>query len=66
MPPGPHEATAEQLQHHLKPIVDDLIVLYEDGVIVKTTEYPDGKINLERSGCLTQFKEYVFVWLWSE
>jgi hypothetical protein len=30
------------LQHYLKIIVDDLITLYDDGITVKTPEYPDG------------------------
>jgi hypothetical protein len=39
---GRKEPTAEQLQHYLKIIVDDLITLYDDGIMVKTPEYPDG------------------------
>jgi hypothetical protein len=39
---GRKEPTAEQLQHYLKIIVDDLITLYDDGITVKTPEYPDG------------------------
>ncbi|KAJ6540384.1 hypothetical protein B0H19DRAFT_1077796 [Mycena capillaripes] len=46
MPPGPHEATAEQLQHHLKIIVDDLIMLHEEGIIIKTPEYPNAMCKL--------------------
>lgn len=42
---GRKEPTAEQLQNYLKIIVDDLIMLYEDGIVVKTPEYPDG-INI--------------------
>ncbi|KAJ7148859.1 hypothetical protein C8R46DRAFT_916637, partial [Mycena filopes] len=43
MPPGPTEQTAEQLQHYLKIVVDDLVMLHEKGIIVKTPEYPNGK-----------------------
>lgn len=42
MPPGPTEPTAEQLQHHLKLIVDDLILLYENGIRIETPEHPNG------------------------
>ncbi|KAJ6590799.1 hypothetical protein B0H10DRAFT_1960963 [Mycena sp. CBHHK59/15] len=39
---GPTEPTADQLQHHLKVVVDQLIILYEEGILIKTAEYPDG------------------------
>jgi hypothetical protein len=39
---GRKEPTAQQLQNYLKIIVDDLITLYDDGIMVKTPEYPDG------------------------
>ncbi|KAJ7736047.1 hypothetical protein DFH07DRAFT_967007 [Mycena maculata] len=42
MPPGPKEPTADQLQNHLKILVDDLIMLYEEGILVETPEHPDG------------------------
>ncbi|KAJ6561302.1 hypothetical protein B0H10DRAFT_1704476, partial [Mycena sp. CBHHK59/15] len=42
MPPGPTAPTADQLQHHLKVVVDQLIILYEEGILIKTAEYPDG------------------------
>ncbi|KAJ7205556.1 hypothetical protein GGX14DRAFT_568891 [Mycena pura] len=32
-----------KLQGYLKIIVDDLIMLYDEGIVVKTPEYPDGK-----------------------
>lgn len=42
MPPGPKGPTADQLQPSLKIIVDDLIMLYKDGILVQTPEYPKG------------------------
>ncbi|GBE85372.1 hypothetical protein SCP_0705590 [Sparassis crispa] len=42
MTPGPTEPTAEQVQNYLKLVVDDLLNLYENGVIMKTPSYPDG------------------------
>lgn len=45
MPPGPTEPTADQLQHHLKVVVDQLIILYEEGILIKTAEYPDGMFS---------------------
>jgi hypothetical protein len=43
MPPGPQEPTGDQLQNHLKIVVDDLLELYERGIVAKTPEHPDGK-----------------------
>jgi hypothetical protein len=43
MLPGPHETTAEQLQNYLKIVVDDLVKLYEHGMVIQTPEHPDGK-----------------------
>lgn len=42
MPPGPTEPNADQLQHHLKVVVDELILLYDKGIVIKTPEYPNG------------------------
>jgi hypothetical protein len=51
-------AECEQLQNYLKIIVDDLIMLYEDGIVIKTPEYPDGILIYEVSNwlayCLTR------------
>ncbi|KAJ7142858.1 hypothetical protein C8R44DRAFT_866138 [Mycena epipterygia] len=44
MPPGPQEPTGQQLQNYLKIVVDDLLKLYEDGIVVKTPEHPNGKL----------------------
>ena len=41
MTPGPKEPTAEQLQHYLKLIVDDLIMLHERGIVIKTPLHPN-------------------------
>lgn len=45
MTPGPNEPTAEQLQHYLKIIVDDLMNLYNNGVRYVTPSHPEGKYN---------------------
>ncbi|KAF8583053.1 hypothetical protein K439DRAFT_1647373 [Ramaria rubella] len=42
MTPGPCEPTAEELQNHLKFIVDDLLLLYDEGIIVQTPMFPQG------------------------
>lgn len=34
--PGPRAPNAEQTQHIFKPVVDDLIRLYRDGVVINT------------------------------
>ncbi|KAF8834588.1 hypothetical protein BDN67DRAFT_914663, partial [Paxillus ammoniavirescens] len=44
MTPSPHEPTGSQLQNYLKFIVDDLLKLYNDGVIYHTPAYPQGII----------------------
>ncbi|EPQ57917.1 hypothetical protein GLOTRDRAFT_91486 [Gloeophyllum trabeum ATCC 11539] len=43
--PGPSEPTAEQLQKYLKIIVDDLIKLFEEGIMIKTPQYPEGALH---------------------
>ncbi|TDL13710.1 hypothetical protein BD410DRAFT_734965 [Rickenella mellea] len=42
MTPGPTEPTAEQLQHYLKILVDDLLKLYETGIKIITPSCPEG------------------------
>jgi hypothetical protein len=42
MPPGPKEPTADQLQSALKIVVDDLLMLYDEGITVVTPEHPNG------------------------
>jgi len=43
MLPGPTEPNATALQNYLKPIVDDLLVLYERGTVVQTDKHPNGE-----------------------
>ena len=40
--PGPFEFTSDELQHMLKLVVDNLIILYEEGIIIRTPAYPQG------------------------
>jgi hypothetical protein len=47
MPPEPMEQTSEQLQKgYLKIIVDDLVMLHEKGIVVKTPEKPKGAATI--------------------
>jgi len=46
MTPGPTEPTAEQLQNYIALLVDDLIELYENGVVMKTPSHPEGKLDI--------------------
>jgi hypothetical protein len=46
MTPWPNEPTAAQLQHLLKIIINDLLNLYDNGIVVQPAEYPDGRRNL--------------------
>ena len=41
--PGPSAPNAAAVQYILKPLVDDLIHLYEEGIVIKTNNYPAGK-----------------------
>ncbi|KIJ06468.1 hypothetical protein PAXINDRAFT_91930 [Paxillus involutus ATCC 200175] len=43
MTPGPQEPTGSQLQNYLKVIIDDLLKLYEDGVVYHTPSHPQGR-----------------------
>ena len=43
MTPGPREPTAEELQEILRIIVDDLLKLYQDGILISTPQFPNGK-----------------------
>ncbi|KIJ09290.1 hypothetical protein PAXINDRAFT_87674, partial [Paxillus involutus ATCC 200175] len=43
MTPGPSEPTAAQLQNYMKLVVDDLLNLYENGVIYHTPGHPQGR-----------------------
>jgi hypothetical protein len=52
MPPGPKEPTADQLQSALKIVVDDLLMLYDEGIKVVTPEHPNG-IRLTNLGTNT-------------
>ncbi|EJD38133.1 hypothetical protein AURDEDRAFT_172768 [Auricularia subglabra TFB-10046 SS5] len=40
---GPKEPTCQQLQRYLALIVDDLIMLYEHGILVYSEKYPNGR-----------------------
>jgi hypothetical protein len=44
MTPGPKEPNAEELQHALKVVVDDLLELYNHGIRISTPQYPDGNL----------------------
>lgn len=40
--PGPKEWTSEELQFFVVNYVNDLIILFEQGVLVQTPKYPNG------------------------
>lgn len=43
--PGPHEPSTHQVNHMLRPLVDDLLSLWSPGMYLKrTTKYPDGRL----------------------
>ncbi|KAJ7753057.1 hypothetical protein DFH07DRAFT_774194 [Mycena maculata] len=39
--PGPHEETADELQRSFAATVTDLLMLYDDGILVQTPKYPN-------------------------
>jgi hypothetical protein len=41
--PGPYEQNAEQLQHYIRIIVDDLLQLFNEGIQVCTPRHPNGR-----------------------
>lgn len=41
--PGPKEFSCDELQHLLEAITDDKIRLYNEGIVIPTPKYPDGK-----------------------
>ncbi|KAG1851633.1 hypothetical protein DFJ58DRAFT_842116 [Suillus subalutaceus] len=41
--PGPKEFNSDQLQHFMKNYIDDLLKLYDDGILIKTPGYPSGR-----------------------
>ncbi|KAG2742653.1 hypothetical protein P692DRAFT_20879248 [Suillus brevipes Sb2] len=43
MTPRPKEPTGQQLQNYMKFIMDDLLKLYNDGIIFHTPAYPQGR-----------------------
>jgi hypothetical protein len=43
MTPGPQEPTGSQLQNYLKFIIDNLLKLYEGGVVYHTPSHPQGR-----------------------
>jgi hypothetical protein len=53
--PGPFEWTCDELQPFEKDLVDDLIHLYEHGILVQTPLYPQGMLSsfCELPTCLT-------------
>ncbi|KAJ7443281.1 hypothetical protein FB451DRAFT_1190185 [Mycena latifolia] len=42
MPPGPTEPTSSQLQNYVKKHVDDLIMLHDEGIVIRPPEHPNG------------------------
>ncbi|KAJ6528999.1 hypothetical protein B0H19DRAFT_968612 [Mycena capillaripes] len=42
--PGPKEATPDQCQRFLRPIINKLLRLWKDGVVIVTPKYPQGRL----------------------
>ncbi|GJF00435.1 hypothetical protein PsYK624_167230 [Phanerochaete sordida] len=42
--PGPQEQSADEVQHFLHVIVDDLLRLWKDGIKISTPRFPDGRV----------------------
>lgn len=44
--PGPKELHADPLQHFMAVFVDDLLMLFDHGIVVRTPGFPEGKCSL--------------------
>lgn len=44
MTPGPNEPDAEELQYLLELVIDDLLVLYDEGIRAPTYTYRNGTL----------------------
>lgn len=43
--PGPKTSTYETLPNFMKEYIDDLIRLYDEGILIKTRKYPEGMLS---------------------
>ncbi|EUC60721.1 transposase family Tnp2 protein [Rhizoctonia solani AG-3 Rhs1AP] len=41
--PGPAEPSKEDLHHFVRPIADDMLEMYDPGIMIKTHDYPNGR-----------------------
>ncbi|KJA24792.1 hypothetical protein HYPSUDRAFT_53569 [Hypholoma sublateritium FD-334 SS-4] len=42
--PGPKEADFDQVHHYMRVVVNELLRLWENGVVIKTPKYPNGRL----------------------
>lgn len=42
--PGPKEANVDQVHGYMRVLVNELLRLWEEGVIIKTPKYPQGRL----------------------
>ncbi len=42
--PSPKEANYDQVQRYLRVLVNELIRLWQDGVMIQTPQFPDGRL----------------------
>ncbi|KJA21043.1 hypothetical protein HYPSUDRAFT_1089591 [Hypholoma sublateritium FD-334 SS-4] len=42
--PGPTEADMDQVHNYMRVVVNELVRLWEDGVMIKTPKYPNGRL----------------------
>lgn len=47
--PGPHEPDVDTINHFLKPMVDELLELWDDGITIKCPGKPDCSWRYERN-----------------
>lgn len=54
--PGPGAPDSKAVQYVLAPIVDELLVLYREGVVIKTERFPEGKAKSHTSmACILSY-----------
>lgn len=46
MTPGPNEPDAEELQYYQELLIEDLLILYHEGITAPTYSHPHGELIL--------------------
>ena len=58
--PGPQDSKAEGLANFQRDYVTDMLMLWRDGIIVRTPSYPQGKNNFVHDFAIMVVDRYIF------